>query len=357
MMDADSRPYSCKRSLALDSGASAGEIQQAEIPQRGHRINLGLQKNHTEPGTNERPQGSLKTRLLFPFSSLRTLYLFPCNDVPTMIIPVTFLGTMSGLSTQASTKELADVLLRVPWTFSWVWLNVLIFSISNQRGQASILEDRINKPWRPLPSQRISPTGARQLLLVGVPAILAISVLCLGAAEETALCLILTWMYNDLGGADEHFLIRNGINSVAYFVYGAGAIRVSANCDLQAFDPGTAQWLGVVAGIIFTTMHIQDLKDQKGDRARNRSTAPLAAGDCFSRWSIVVSVAAWSLICPRYWSLHLTDGASVGVLSLASMVSFRLMRYRLPRADAATYKWWSIWLMAIFSLPLVALAR
>ncbi|KAI4142139.1 MAG: hypothetical protein LQ340_007428 [Diploschistes diacapsis] len=268
-----------------------------------------------------------------------------------MIIPVTFLGTISALSGQFSPRvQTVDTLLRLPQTFGWVWINVLLFSISNQRSEEAVLEDLINKPWRPLPSGRITPPQARRLLLFCIPLIFMVCSLWLGAAEESAYCTILTWMYNDLGGADEHFLIRNGINSLAYFLYGSGALRVAVGPSMQAFGPETCEWLGIISGIIFTTMQVQDLKDQDGDRARKRSTVPLDLGDGPTRWTILAGVACWSIFCPYYWSLGLT-GFAVLPICLGAMVGYRVITHRDPAGDTRTYKWWSLWLMAICALP------
>ena len=162
-------------------------------------------------------------------------------------------------------------------------------------------------------------------------------------------------MYNDLGGADQHFVIRNGINSIAYYLYGSGALKIAAGSQTQLLISRTVEWLGIIAGVIFTTMHVQDLKDQEGDRARNRSTAPLDLGDGVSRWSILAAVVVWSLICPYYWSLGLV-GFTVP-LFLCLVVAYRVVWYRGIVADALTYKWWSLWLVSVFSLPLAAAYR
>ncbi|XXG99321.1 hypothetical protein Hte_005658 [Hypoxylon texense] len=284
-------------------------------------------------------------------SALYTLWLFPCNDIPTMIIPVTLLGTLTAASGQFGIlARTAEILLRLPQTFSWVWLNVFLFSISNQRSKESILEDSINKPWRPLPAGKLDMGQARQLLLVGISLVFAVCSFCLGAAQETAFCLVLTWMYNDLGGADEHFALRNLINGAAYFVYGSGALKVAAGSD--SVGSGASLWLAMVACIISTTMQVQDLKDQEGDRARSRSTAPLDLGDGVCRSTIVAGVGLWSAVCLAYWSWP-----PIGLLLVvipASMVAWRAILLRNAVEDALTYRWWSIWMISIFCLPMIA---
>ncbi|KAH8690687.1 UbiA prenyltransferase family-domain-containing protein [Talaromyces proteolyticus] len=301
-------------------------------------------------------------------SFLKTLYLFPRNDIPTMIIPVTCLGTCAALSIQITPTDAEmwrETLSRIPQTFLWVWINVLLFSISNQRSEEAMVEDAINKPWRPLPAGRISPSQARRLLLVGIPLVVALCHSYLGAVQETIVCLLLTWMYNDLGGADEHFLIRNGVNSAAYFAYGCGAMRVAGSSSLgSGLNDGGYSWLGIVSAIILSTMHVQDLKDQEGDRARGRSTAPLAIGDIPARWTITVGVLTWSILTPAYWLATVSSslpGYYIRVMTatipciLAGIVSVRVLLWRDPHSDTATYKYWSVWLMSIFALPLLKL--
>jgi 4-hydroxybenzoate polyprenyltransferase len=48
-------------------------------------------------------------------------------------------------------------------------------------------------------------------------------------------------------------------------------------------------------------MHVQDLKDVGGDRARNRKSFPLGIGRETSRRSIAASVIGLSTTCPWFW--------------------------------------------------------
>jgi 4-hydroxybenzoate polyprenyltransferase len=114
-------------------------------------------------------------------------------------------GTFSALAgaslTTNQNPELFVILLRTPLIFLWNWLNLLVFNIANQRLPDSITEDKVNKPWRPIPSSRLSSDEARRFLLLVVPCNL-IMISCIGAFDDALLMLTLTWMYNDLGGAD-----------------------------------------------------------------------------------------------------------------------------------------------------------
>jgi 4-hydroxybenzoate polyprenyltransferase len=275
-----------------------------------------------------------------------------------MIVPVTCIGLVGALTNSYSRssfplqvlENIDCILLRIPHTFFWVYFNVLLFSISNQRSIQSIIEDRINKPWRPLPAGRIDSASARRLLVLLIPALLLLSHYILGAVEETMQCLLLTWIYNDLGGSDEHFIIRNIVNSLAYFSYSSGALRVATG-TASSISVDAVRWLAVISAMIFTTMQVQDLKDQAGDRATNRSTLPICLGDTFCRFSISLGVLAWSLLTPRYWSLsHLKSSVP---LIIGVLITCRLIFLRSPKADALTYKYWSLWLMSVCFLPLL----
>ncbi|KAF7874216.1 hypothetical protein EAF04_002888 [Stromatinia cepivora] len=301
------------------------------------------------------------TLLLSVGSFLKTLYLFPSNDIQTMIIPVTIIGLLGALTDSYSTipsPVLPDTgilithLISIPRTFLWVYLNVLLFAISNQRSPKSVLEDSINKSWRPIPSGRITSSSARRLLFILIPIDLFVSHYFLGACQETVLCLLLTWMYNDLGGSDEHFIVRNAINSLAYFVYGSGALRVAAGTSTP-ISADASIWLGIISAIVFSTMQVQDLKDQVGDRVTNRDTLPLSIGDTLCRYTIVFGVLTWSLATPRYWSIDLFTRGSVLPVILGLFVTYRVLLHRSPEADIQTYKAWSAWLMSVCFLPLL----
>ena len=159
-------------------------------------------------------------------------------------------------------------------------------------------------------------------------------------------------MYNDLGGADEDFVIRNIINGFAFAAYSSGATRVVGGYTDAHFSLNTAgfQWLALVGAIVFSTLQVQDLKDQEGDRARERSTAPLVLGDGLARWTIAIPVIFWSVACPAFWDLGYWG--FVLPVSVGCMVTARVLLMRSRRADVATWKAWSAWMIVLYLLPL-----
>ena len=284
---------------------------------------------------------------------LETLWLFTLADIKTFIIPETAFGLFGMLSGSALTinpsPHLLSVLGRGGHVLLWIWLNTLIFVLANQGLPASVNEDSLNKPWRPLPAGRITVVQTRRLLLATIPTVLLIT-LYLGAMEETVILIGLTWMYNDLGGADESFLVRNLLNGAAFAAYGSGAIRVASGRMLPLLNAVGYQWLTVVGTIIFTTLQVQDLRDQEGDRAHQRSTIPLVLGDRAARWTVAVPVLAWSLLCPGFWALN--SWGFVLPVALGCVVAGRVLFMRSVEEDASTYRVWGLWLMSLYLLPL-----
>ena len=226
---------------------------------------------------------------------------------------------------------------------------MLIFDVANQRLPKSILEDSVNKPWRALPSYRITPSSARRLLLFLIPVVFCIT-LYLGGVEETVLMMVLTWMYNDLEGADENYIVRNLINCAGFMCYSSGATIVAAGYGQYTLSSRAYKWLGIVGGIIFSTLQMQDMPDVEGDKARGRRTLPIVHGDYFARWSIAVPVIIWSIVCPWFWELGKLGWTAS--LIAGGLLVVRVLMLRSVQADQVTWKVWCLWTMVLYVLPL-----
>ena len=279
------------------------------------------------------------------------MWLFTYSDSVLVVLHWTIFGMFHALTgsllTQNQHLALSTVISRLPCAFLWMWLNTLTFNISNQMQPSSIIEDSIDKAWRPLPSKRLNITQARRFLLLTVIVILMLD-MYLGALEVTFVWLVLNWTYNDLRGADEHFVVRNALNAIGLCCGCAGTAMIA--CDGFTFNRTGYNWLAIEGLVVFTTAHVQDLRDQAGDRASGRSTVPLIWGDQYARCSIAFPVFAWSLISPAIWGLGI--GHYLAPMLLATIIFYRLLNFRHLQADKLTYKIWSLWIGTIFVLPL-----
>lgn len=298
-----------------------------------------------------------RPRLTALFSStvfhLRTLWLFTVSEHQTIVYPWTAFGLFGALSGFAlTTNQSPDfwaITARLPSTLLWMWCHILVFTVANQRLPNSVIEDSINKAWRPLPSGRITSAQARRLLLGIVPATLVLTHF-LGGAEFSRWSLLLTWLYNDLEGADENYIIRNLINSMGLVCWSAGTTMVACGKDQYQLNAMGYYWLKIEAAIVFTTLQVQDLRDQIGDQARGRRTAPIALGDVFTRWTIAIPVSFWSLFCPYLWGLGFYGFILPALLGGA--LSLRVLRWRTVEADNLTWRIWGLWVGSLFVLPL-----
>ncbi|KAL3257367.1 hypothetical protein ABHI18_006887 [Aspergillus niger] len=281
-----------------------------------------------------------------------TIWLFTADDFTTFVIPETAFGICAALSgpllTDDNTPDLLSVVSRIPIVMLWNWLNLFVFNLANQRHPDSVAEDKINRPWRPLPAGRISILQARRLLLLAIPMVLAFSVY-LGAWEETALLYTLNWVYNDLSGGDDGFILRNVLLALAFSQYNKGSLRVATGTGFDIL-PRAWRWIWLTSAVIGTTMHIQDIKDVEGDRAKSRRTMPIVMGDGPARWSVAVPVAIWSVVCPAFWELDVAG--YVLPVAVGMTIAGRILLLREKAADKRTWKMWTAWTAVIWMLPL-----
>lgn len=273
------------------------------------------------------------------------------SDFWTFVVPDSLFGVLSALAgpllTTTTESSLWGIFQRIPLAMLSTWLNLILFQLANQRLARD--EDVLNKPHRPIPAGLLTPLQMQRILLCAVPTVLAISYF-LDTLQESLVLVGLTWMYNDLGGGDESFIVRNLIIAIAFAVYNIGALRVICNGH-SVPNISAYKWTFLISLIIFSTMSIQDLKDQPGDQARGRSTSPLVLGDKFSRWTLAIPMVFWSLFCPFY--IGVAWPGFIVPLTLGLLVAVRLLVYRTPRDDQRTWDAWAGWLISVYCLPLV----
>lgn len=286
---------------------------------------------------------------MFAKHVLYLIWEFTESNFCTFVLPNTAFGVLGAFSgpslTQGHVSSIAEILQRLPLVVLFNWSNVFIFDLANQRSPESIKEDLANKPWRPLPTGKVTAEQTRKGMLVVIPAVLFFNY-CLGVWRESALILLLTWLYNDLRGGDE--IIRDLIIAVAFGLYNGGSLSIAIGPESDITHQGYI-WIGLVSGIVLTTMQVQDLKDQTGDRGRGRKTIPLVLGENVSRWMIGLFVPIWSCCCAFFWGLRGWGYALPMVLGL--YITFRVVRKCAPEEDSRTWKLWCLWTAVVYFLP------
>ena len=287
-----------------------------------------------------------------------SLWLFTLSDFKTIIGPCFVFGVTNALAGAAYGLKTSEegmkgkILRRLLLILVYVWLNLLPFAISNQITSDAIKEDTINKPWRTLPSGRMTPEQAECLMLIFYLFALGLSSMTGGLKQSVTLVFIGTW-YNHLAGADSSCLVRNLVNALGYVCFTSGAMEVALGFSLPV-KTRLVEWFGVIAAVIFSTVHLQDMYDQLGDRIRGRRTVPLVIGDGPARWMTAITMLFWGYLCPRFW--YSATVVTTLSLLLAGTVAVRCLLMRTIEADRLTFKLWNVWMTLVFLLPLLSQA-
>ena len=296
-------------------------------------------------------RGSSKGRRTMGYH-IYSLWLFTFSDIKTIIVPKTLFGIITLLSgrnlIQDPRPKYTTILRCIPFIIAWNWVNLLPLDMSNQQDVKSTIEDKLNKPWRPIPAGRLTIHETRVLMFISY-AVAVFASLYLGAMAECVALIFEGWIYNMLEGANKSFLARNILNAAGYMTFASGAARVACIHSRTQLREDSSLWFAVLGGVISTTIQFQDLYDQAGDALRGRRTIPLVVGDKAARLTIGIPIAIWSCACPAFWKLGLHG--FVMPIVLGAVIMFRLSCYRSVDGDKKSFMIWNAWLMSLYLLP------
>lgn len=296
----------------------------------------------------------------------RTLYLFTKSDLPTSIVANTVFAVAGTLAAPVMIHDVPaldslGIIRGILVSLYFTWHLTLCFNLGNQRQRRSIVEDAINKPWRPIPAGRISPESALAYQLISILSLLTLCATTLGASKE-AIYLFCTWLYNERGWGDKSWWQRTLMNACGITTNLAASLRVAAAAaaapgvqerGMVRFTDRTVGWLAICAAIIFTTIQVQDLRDQEGDAQIHRRTVPLVLGDAPTRWLTAVAIWIWSAASPLYWGLGYV-GCLFAIL-IGGVAAAHLLVYRDRISDNRSFKLVGTWWMLLYFLPVLAL--
>ncbi|KAI1455086.1 UbiA prenyltransferase family-domain-containing protein [Annulohypoxylon moriforme] len=301
-------------------------------------------------------QNNQAQRSRSPVFHAKSLFLFTKSDFKTVFFPqcIFALSIAFAKSREAghSTEQwpVDIIILRLLCMIFWIWIHLLVADISNQRLPESILEDTINKPWRPLPAGRLTPEEALYMLRITAIVSICASLLLKSYLPSTTL-LTMLWIYNDLEGSSAGPWIRNGLNAIGITCYGWGAATVLLGNHIGETETALRNWYVLMAAVIMTTIHAQDFPDIVGDKARDRKTMPLLYGETFSRWSMAFFVTFWSIVSPRFWNVSswVVYSCSVG---LGNIIAVLVVLRWGQRYDESAFRLWCLWLTGLYLLPI-----
>ncbi|KAI6121107.1 hypothetical protein F5141DRAFT_1087746 [Pisolithus sp. B1] len=237
---------------------------------------------------------------------LETIYLFTRSDYKTMFFPVTIFAV--AIAPSVGVKQLIHGAL-------WVWIHMLQFNLSNQAHSAH--EDAINKPWRPLPSGRITVDEISRFSLV--------------AAYPSAAFSLAEILHEDLRFNLDPVL-RNLCNVGGYLALELGAtIILSSKTSVDRTSLVALLSSGL---LLVTTIHAQDFADVNGDSLSGRRTFPIIAPEG-SRLYMLAALPIWSIALSMFWGL----GPLCGILFFLAglFVGSRYYQFRDERHDQSSY--------------------
>ncbi|KAL7749594.1 hypothetical protein RI367_005150 [Sorochytrium milnesiophthora] len=230
---------------------------------------------------------------------LETMYLFTKTDIHNLVLPGCTLNAVVHAYYGVATID--TVLLSMAKTFLWGYLGLLCIDIANQL--MGMEEDRINKPFRPLITGRISVRGAMRLLVVSEMLFVAVAY-HLGVLWSALSFIGAVSVYN-FTGVDRHWVGKNACNGWGYGCYfSAGAwiafYDIAAACAPAPPPTGIQPFICALVVVnvlnIFFSITIQDLRDVDGDLKSERVTQNLAWGELPARVYLVAMMAFWTWV-------------------------------------------------------------
>lgn len=250
----------------------------------------------------------------------------------------------------------ADMVKGLAVALYFTWHLTLCFNLGNQRQPDSVVEDSINKAWRPIPAGRITPETAHKWQLISIASLLALCVTVLGAWQETAFYLFCTWLYNEQAWGDKSWWQRSIMNACGITTNRVATLDVAITVVQSAtqsfnFTEKGLGWFLMHAAIIFTTIQVQDLRDQEGDAKIDRQTLPLIIGDAPTRWITGTAVLFWSVVCPIYWDLTLLGSIMPVVMGVLVTAHMLICRNRV--SDRTSFRLVGAWWVSLYFLPML----
>lgn len=288
----------------------------------------------------------------------QTLLLFTVDQIFDTVIPGMAFGifaALSGPTLDLPAQALLSILPRIIQVSFWLWLVILQFCVQNQRGTSSIAEDLVNKPWRPIPSGRMTSEQAEKLLAATNILAAALSYqLNVMPIFIVYMCLITA--YNDYGGANKSGVLRNMFCGAGFSCYFSGAMSIAIGPDVT-MSLAAWKWTAMVAlGTLLTTIQTQEFRDESGDKARGRRTLVTELGRKPAFWTVFVTVAFWSIYTPFGYFAGGWKTALLPVLFGSALLGTAFKAYCMGdnQLDRKMYKLWCLWMFAFCPLPFLA---
>ena len=267
----------------------------------------------------------LWTAINFFLHELDIFFAFSWMDWSFSIIPSLIFTIGGARSSGSSLAMLAPrYILHILWNTCFIYF----FNLSNQI--TGIAEDQVIKPHRPLPSGKVTLTGAKKRWVVVLSVWLLASIRA--SVIEQMLCWTFTTGFVSLTAAGNHWFGKNTVALTAgtWALYTASWRIIAAETERGTrYAWAIAFWAGVAT-------HVQDLRDVAGDAANGRKTLPIVYGDRCSRW--LMTFIAIPLQMVALWLGRVIQVAPLLIGAMHTIVAWRVMQEgRGSKYDHKTY--------------------
>lgn len=251
------------------------------------------------------------------------------------------IGVMwSVVAWKATSGQLASLPRVVLESMLYFTVYVLPHCIANQI--TGVEEDRVNKPWRLLPSGKLTMRQMWSRLFVSFAVFLAVG-LWLGVFFW-ALAWSVIVVLNNFGSATNRWYVKDFWMGVGMFALMSPAWRLVA-----PITPESVVWTTILSCAVFVLVPMQDLRDMPGDRARGRVTFPLAFGERVARGFLALFFLAAPAVFFEMMSYHPWTPMSavvwLGMGVWAWVLAHRVWSLRGALHDHVTYQafcWWFV---------------
>jgi len=216
------------------------------------------------------------------------------------------------------------------YLFLIVWLTPYLYWFNLWSQITGIEEDRINKPDRPIPSQKVTIIGAKIRCVLAFTGFIVVAVYEPALRPET-ICWVLTTVLLCATPFGKHWF---GKNCVA-MATGTWALLGGSWKAIAPLTPRTEHFILTISLWAGVLTSIQDLRDMKGDAAVGRQTLPLVLGSSRCRWTIAFFLTPASLLV--LWGGGILSIAPAPLIVVHAFLGYRVMNDKGSYHDHKTY--------------------
>ncbi|KAF8992231.1 hypothetical protein BDQ17DRAFT_1432543 [Cyathus striatus] len=248
---------------------------------------------------------------------------FTWRDWSTTLIPGTIfaVGAMRGLPIPTMVN---NYLFMIWWMSNFVYF----FTLSNQI--VGVVEDSIDKKDRPIPSGKVTLAGVKIRWIIVFSSFLLTAVLEPSILPET-LVWVLTTAFLCITPCGKHWFGKNNIA----MPLGSWALLNASWKAIAPHTPRSELWVYGLCAWIGFMMHIQDLRDIKGDTACGRQTMCIAFGDWEAR--LIISFVFTPLSMYILHMAHIFELAPWMITVSHVYIAYRVLQVKGSRYDHKTY--------------------